>query len=352
MGDFSQCLIGKQLTELYLCQTPLVDIPWKDCLSLNNIKDQELLLHSTVCHEMCQKFRPKTEYTRKFLKKIIDILETRGVEIYEDLYNQYVKSLDSCKAQSTFSYKSYYLHTIDEFIPMLECSSFLSCGTTGLNTWPGAKILAEWCMHNRDLFTNKQIIELGAGIGLAGIMVTKACLPASYLFTDYHDKVLKILNYNVKLNFDDTALVCDNGDDILSDPLLLPLKYHHHDTAVAIDSIDWTDQSDVSTILKKYGSFDVILAADVVFEPTILFSLVNTIFSIMTKSHQSNKQCVGYFSVVVRNIETFENFYAELNSKSFEVIELNTDFLSYFSNPTHKKDVDIKLLKIVIHAGA
>lgn len=351
MGDLPENIHRNQLTELFLSQTPLLDIPWKDALSLKDVQNQRLLLQWTVCHKMGQTFPVNAEYKRKFLKKIIDTLEEDGIELCEDLYNLYVESLENSKTQSSFSYKSYYLSTIDEFIPLFECSSFLSCGTTGLNTWPGARFLANWCIHHKDLFFNKRIIELGAGVGLTGIMVTKSCFPVSYLFTDYHEKVLKILNYNVKLNFDQSTQVCNDSDILLNEPLLLPSKYSNGDTVISVDSIDWTEQCGVDAILESYGIFDVILAADVVFEPTLLASLVDTIFRIMNRSHQSKKYCTGYFSIVVRNDETFEKFNVELNSKSFEVTELK-NICPNHSNSTHKQNTDVKLLKIVIPTGA
>lgn len=43
-------------------------------------------------------------------------------------------------------------------------------------------------------------MELGSGIGLTGIVISKACNPKAYIFSDYHQCVLEQLKENIYLN--------------------------------------------------------------------------------------------------------------------------------------------------------
>ena len=43
----------------------------------------------------------------------------------------------------------------------------------GLFVWPSAILLAEFLSYHRSLFHGKRVMELGAGIGLAGIVAAK-----------------------------------------------------------------------------------------------------------------------------------------------------------------------------------
>ena len=65
------------------------------------------------------------------------------------------------------------------------------------NVTPAAIALAEYLAETGDL-TGKRVIELGCGLGLAGI--TAAMLGATVLFTDYMPEALELAEKNARLN--------------------------------------------------------------------------------------------------------------------------------------------------------
>ena len=69
----------------------------------------------------------------------------------------------------------------------------LTDGTTGLCSWPAAWCLAEFAFRNEKFFESKSILELGAGIGLGGIVLASSLNIQKPLYlTDVHSEVLQI----------------------------------------------------------------------------------------------------------------------------------------------------------------
>lgn len=70
----------------------------------------------------------------------------------------------------------------------------------------------EWCFENASYFQGKSILELGSGLGLTGLAVVQNCKPSSYIFTDVHDSVLRILRENVNINLSNESPLSYNAD--------------------------------------------------------------------------------------------------------------------------------------------
>ena len=56
--------------------------------------------------------------------------------------------------------------------------------------------------------TCRHILELGAGIGFAGIALCYMCQPKAYHFTDCHAEVLQRLRENVEINLEGIVSWC------------------------------------------------------------------------------------------------------------------------------------------------
>lgn len=67
----------------------------------------------------------------------------------------------------------------------------------GLNTWPSAIVLAHYIWHNKKDFNKKNVLEIGCGTSLPGIV--SACCGSSVILTDEEDSH-DILN-NAKINW-------------------------------------------------------------------------------------------------------------------------------------------------------
>lgn len=142
-------------------------------------------------------------------------------------------------------------------------------------------VLAEWCIKNKSIFQNKSILELGAGVGLAGITVNLKCQPSRVYLTDCHESVLAILKKNVQLNFAESSKV-----SVLNLPWEL------------IDAEN----------CQSFGKIDVVIAADVVYDSQLFHPLVDAIKCLCSSAAQE-----VYLACTERNKSTLDDFLEVLS---------------------------------------
>jgi predicted nicotinamide N-methyase len=105
--------------------------------------------------------------------------------------------------------------------------------------WPSAIALSEYVLENQQVFKGKRILELGCGLGLVGITVT--AIGEDVLFTDYDPHALRFTQTNFKRNFNRPA---------------------------SVQLLDWRNPG-------HSESFDIILAADILYEKRWLGPVLN-----------------------------------------------------------------------------
>ncbi|CAM9726734.1 unnamed protein product [Ectocarpus fasciculatus] len=71
-------------------------------------------------------------------------------------------------------------------------------GLVGQQVWSAAFLLGDFVLTHDELFAGKQVLDLGAGPGVVGLIAARVARRC-YL-TDYHDEVLKLLARNVEAN--------------------------------------------------------------------------------------------------------------------------------------------------------
>ncbi|XP_047469800.1 protein-lysine N-methyltransferase EEF2KMT-like isoform X1 [Penaeus chinensis] len=290
----------KDISWKYLRMYPLKDIIWKDINDIlinlehdESMSFQENFLSNTVQHPIAKRFPPTMSYARMFLKSFIEQIEGSNQEVCEEVYLVYTDFITQSVSLSTdLCYRTYRLQP-DCVLTIKETRKLISDGTTGLFTWEAGHVLAEWCSENKPLFRNKKVLELGSGLGLMGLAVIKICEPASYIFTDLPTTVLTTLAENVKINLEsdttyEISSICDwtNG---------METSYNH--TKVNVRRLDWEqDSCDITT--------DIILAADVVYDPAIVNCLVDTLKTAMN----NNPGAVAVVACTLRNSDTLAFF--------------------------------------------
>jgi predicted nicotinamide N-methyase len=136
--------------------------------------------------------------------------------------------------------------------------------STGLTLWTSSQVLSGYLIDNPYLVRDKRVLELGAGMGLCGIVAhylgsSKVCA------TDGDVKVLDNLRYNMKIN----GL---RGDDSLADSI--------HDQESEVKEISchqliW--DKDLKSFEVNHGKFPVIMGTDVFYASESVGPLWNTV---------------------------------------------------------------------------
>lgn len=163
--------------------------------------------------------------------------------------------------------------------------------------------LSEWCLQNKDLFVNKKVIELGSGVGLAGLCVALNCKPSHLSLSDCHPSVLKTLRENVNLNVSNrTEKQCliSKTSQINEESLCVTINDGSTSVIEVLD-LPWED---VSEEVCEGLSVDIILAADVVFDSTLFSSFLNCVKCFMKVSYGARL----LLACTERNKKTLEEF--------------------------------------------
>ncbi|KAH9944960.1 putative methyltransferase-domain-containing protein [Epithele typhae] len=147
--------------------------------------------------------------------------------------------------------------------------------TVGTQTWGSACLLAEMVVEDPARFGlggrsgEVRVLELGAGTGLVSLALAKhlaqthreSAAKTSIVASDYHPAVLENLDRNIEANF-------PHGT-----PSTVSLAAHR---------LDWSDYSRGDCDLRE-ESFDVVLGADVVYEPQHILWIRDCVHALLRK---------------------------------------------------------------------
>lgn len=304
-NKFSFC----EITQHYLCMAPIKDIAKLVTFSLDeNIQD--LLLCATVFHPLAKKFPPSLSYSRKFVKWLMQQIEEAGYEFAENIYLAYTNLLDGDK---DIFYQSYIINS-QLTVTLATTQHLVNHSTTGLIVWEAAKFLADWGIENANLLKEKTILELGSGLGLTGITLSKLLQFEKYFFSDNSEDVLRILKRNINLNLYDSDYsklgafencISRNVNNHIVNSVI---------NEISVISLEWNDVTNEE--INKYNP-DIILAADVTYDPNLFDSLIRVLSLFLTFS--STKK--AYLAFTERNPETSLLFLNKIKEANLQYIE-------------------------------
>ena len=116
--------------------------------------------------------------------------------------------------------------------------------------WTSSLELARWCLEDADI-RGKRVLELGCGLGLSGIAAAAA--GAIVTLSDYESDALDFARYNTAANL---------PEEIVS-------------TRVSFLLLDWRS-------LPAVDPFDVLIAADVVYERRNFLPMIDVLTTLLT----------------------------------------------------------------------
>lgn len=219
--------------------------------------------------------------------------------------------------------------------------------------WEAGACLAEFLWQHPHLVSNQTVVELGAGVGLTGLVAAGACGAQHVHMTDYTPGCLKNLQHNIDINrkWLSTMLLSLKEPPQQQETKRKDSHFDraHHaprppSTTVTSDYLEWEayangDEEDVVTT-KSGSSVDylkkaqVLLAADVIYDVTVLPCLAKTVRRFFTLGREK----IAIFASTLRDESTLEALERELNQigiscqyvESKEMLELPHIFPCYF----------------------
>nr|XP_022918147.1 protein-lysine N-methyltransferase EEF2KMT [Onthophagus taurus] len=285
----------ENIKKQFFCCVVIKNLNIESIENLSSWDNQNTLIEETVNSQQILKYPIKISYQTAFIKHIIEVLIKQNAEINDVVYDALGRLM--ALIDSKINFKHYLFD--EERIILMENSSIISEGTTGLCTWQASLILSEWSLENKDIFMNKRVLELGSGIGLTGIVITKYCSPKKYIFTDCHDSVLKNLKENINLNLNSSNKVNE------------------------VRKVSWET---VNSDTKEIYECDVTVAADVVYDSKLFLPLQNTFKFLLRRG-----TCSAIFlSCTERNEDTLNEFLNLLLVDNFEIENLKVPSPKYF----------------------
>ncbi|ODQ78779.1 hypothetical protein BABINDRAFT_162462 [Babjeviella inositovora NRRL Y-12698] len=222
-------------------------------------------------------------YIKLFLKRFMDVCEKQDIELLDAFYELYCDLLPSQEMKPTdVDVVSYCVggnvgdnELRDRVIYMRESPKLISGnGTTGLRTWEAALYLSRYLLSHPSLANAKTILELGTGTGVVGLALSKFTHAEKVILTDGDSNLLDNLSFNLSLN--KLAL----GPDLSTQRLW------------------WGSEAG-----DKVPANDLIVAADVTYDSSILESLLYTIRDSFSKHARSREALIA---ATIRNTHTMQ----------------------------------------------
>ena len=176
---------------------------------------------------------------------VLDGLGRQNCEVHEELLGAYLALLqqagddDAPAGWSTLAFERRRAATV-----RLRVRDTIGGGAeTGCVLWPAALLLAGWLEHRADALAGLRVLELGAGAGLPGLVAARCAAVGSVTLTDVVPATLENLRHN----------------SAAAPP------------ASEVRALDW--HACAASEAAGEPPVDLVLCADVVYEPTLLPAL-------------------------------------------------------------------------------
>ncbi|KAI0652448.1 putative methyltransferase-domain-containing protein [Trametes meyenii] len=273
------------------------------------------LLNHILLNPHFQKYPPSKQYQVTFWKWAIAWLErllSDEDEIDERIYTYHIDLIQELSARNigtsapspsyvTYLWQADVTQGARTVYPgyssatLLESRTTIESGTTGLRTWSASLVMAQYLLKNPELVQGTRVLELGCGAGFLGVIVASMQLEknverASLWLTDVNEPVLQRCRDNLRLR-------CNQS---------------HLHTDVSLRALDWFDAIDTGKKASTQDFLtearpDVVLGADVVYDPSIIPPLVH-VLALALRQREDGTEPAAYIALTERNENTLADF--------------------------------------------
>ncbi|KAK0481801.1 hypothetical protein IW261DRAFT_1102940 [Armillaria novae-zelandiae] len=333
----------------------------------------EFLLQSIILDPHFSKFPPSKQYQKSFWKRVVQYLEldveidTRILSILTETSTPTSLRGISVPAPPSPSYVTYYWsldvppYSNKTSVPieyfrttLLESGTMIESGTTGFRTWLASLHLANYIISHPDWVRDACVLELGSGIGFLGMIIgsvqmlagsgSPADLPQGGTLrpmlhlTDVDSEVIARCISNIKL------------------PCNMTAGSHRRDN-IRVSMLDWSDalHADISTIkarIQREINADLIIGADIVFDPSLIPALMATLSLALDPGSEIRRK-VALIALTIRNEDTYATFCATAHQYNLIISDLDypttrSFFLDIVDRRVDLEKQNVKIMKITV----
>jgi len=177
--------------------------------------------------------------------------------------------LNKSYVQKTLSFGPYQL-----LVELLD-SAATDFDLTGQIIWPAAAVLCQFAMKEREMFRGKAVLEVGAGVGISGLLASH--FAESVVLSDANEVILDLLRRNIAQNARENC---------------------------SCWKLDWAVTDDLLEISSKFSNgFDIIIGSDVVYWRESILPLFTTIHKLL--SHREQSRVIICYQSRAKNTDDF-----------------------------------------------
>ena len=274
-------------------------------------ESQEKFVSDILRHPAAVRTPPPVKYTCSVLRAYTDAVSGADVEDLSDTLFEILAEAQP-RVQETKGFLSYDVpvvagveHDGDSLsnCPMVNLALAVEPqhNEVGLRMWEAGYLLTEYVLVNPSSVRGLRVVELGAGLGLTGIAAS-ACSGAGHIvLTDCAMGVLENLEDGLELNAQ--AWPADRG------------------CSVSVLELDWM-QGGEEALTAAGGHVDVGLAADVLYDPTVVPHFVNVVEAFVRPPiDASSPRPVCFVAATLRNPATLALFFEEIRRRGIPCLE-------------------------------
>ena len=196
-------------------------------------------------------------YRQRVLKRIIAEITLDDAEVDAELLDEYLQP--TADGEVGWSVRTYTLGAADAPLRLRVKDSFGGGSETGGCVWDAGLALSAYLLRGEEHRRLGAVLELGAGPGLPGLALASAGRARKVILTDHPDfpAVLDNLRVNV------AAL-----------PAAAAARVH-------VEALDWCANAHANAA--RHAALELILAADVVYEPQLAEPLLRTLSALLAR---------------------------------------------------------------------
>lgn len=275
-----------------------------DSLSGRAYAEQEHF--ASIMEECWNDQGPSERYMKVLVRKYVSEIEKDGIITESDtLLNLVLRasmSKDNVPDPNAACYLSFFVGKVAETPLKIRICPYHN--DLALRLWEGGAVLAEYFMENKELVANKKIVELGAGVGLTGLVIAGCCNSTSVYMTDYTETCRHNMAHNIQMNQEWLNQGENPHPEIAEGYLEWSSFMKSEDEPMPHIGVEEDLES-----LRAFCDADLLIAADVMYDPNDLKPIVGVVLRFLRGDPSSKR---GIFGITARNMSTFEMFLGYL----------------------------------------